>query len=137
MSYFLIALVVGSWMSYETIDKKAMEGVNSFSLGVYKIAFEVVMFPLLLWYGWKQGLLEWNSKSFVLAAISCTLTTVADFTMLYLLSKNNISWVMAMTQPISLTLAIILGVLVFKESLSWVQITAIGLIITGVFLLNR
>jgi len=137
MAYLLVALTILCWASYETVDKKAMEGVNAYSLGVFKIAFEVILFPFLLWYGFKHGLLQWNLKSMGLAVVSCALTTIADFSMLYLISKNNISWVMAMTQPISLTLAIIIGVTVFKEHLSVVQITAIGFILIGVFLLNR
>jgi len=136
MSILLVILTVTCWASYESIDKKAMLGVNSYSYGVYKIAFEVITLPLLLWYGFKSGLLQWNLKSFGLAALSCTLTTAADFSMLYLLSKNNISWVMAMTQPISLTLAIIVGIIAFRESLSITQILAIILILVGVFLFN-
>jgi uncharacterized membrane protein len=114
-----------------------MEGVNSYTFGVYKIGFEVLLFPFLLWYGLKQGLITWNYKAMLLAFLSCSLTTIADFSMLHLISKNNLSWVMAMTTPISLTLAIVVGVVAFKESLSVYQIIAIVLIMAGVFLLNK
>jgi drug/metabolite transporter (DMT)-like permease len=119
------------------IDKKATESVNSYSLGLFKIGFEVILFPFLLFYGWKYNLIQWNNKAIILAIVSCSLTTIADFSMLHLLSKTNLSWAMSMTTPLSLSIGIISGVILFKENLSYMQISAIGLIVIGVYILNN
>lgn len=137
ISVLLIFLTIGSWSMYESVDKAGTNRIDPFSYGVFKISFEAIMLPFLIYYGIKTNNLNWDSKAFALACVSCLLTTTADFSMLYLLSKNNISWVLSMTTPISLVLGIILGIIIFKESLTITHALGIASIVLGVFLLNR
>jgi small multidrug resistance pump len=71
---------------------------------------------------------------FAAAALACYLSTMALMTMA--LKYLNLSLVYAVWSAVGLTLITVLGIIVFKEQLSWQKVVFMSLILVGVVGLN-
>lgn len=129
--------VVISWGTYEIVDKFVVDKINPLSATIYKTIFNAVSLPVLIYVAIKHNLLEWDVKSFWLCILSCSLTTVADYAFLALIKDNSVGWVAATTIPVGILITVLLGILLFKESLDIGQIGGIILTVVGLYLLCR
>lgn len=77
-------------------------------------------------------------KGVIVAILAGIMIVFCDVLILYIFKKGgNISMITSFLSAGSIVVALILGTLLFRESLSVIQIFAIAIIVLGLFLLTR
>lgn len=134
--WILFSCTVLCWGTYEILDNFALKKVNAETATIYKLIFNVVTFPILFWVFWKKGLLTWNIQAFLLLIVSCLFTSVADYTLLSLLKIKDFGWVISSTVSVSTAIAVILGIVLFKEPLTLKSAAGFLVILVGIYLIS-
>ena len=78
-----------------------------------------------------------TKKEMVYISLSAISTFVSAIALIHLLQKENISHLIPQIQPVIILLTMCIGYFIYKEQISYYQMLGGGLIIGGVYFLNK
>ena len=78
-----------------------------------------------------------TKKEIIYIFMSAILTFISAIALINLLQRENISYLIPQIQPLIILLTMCVGYFIYKENITYYQILGGGLIITGVYFLNK
>jgi len=78
-----------------------------------------------------------SKKDLSLLTLGAITSILGTFMLLHVVSSTEVSYAIAHIQPIVISLTLVLGYLVFNESLTSLKVFGISLIVLGLIIINK
>ena len=142
--YFGMALVVICWVLTPFLRKIVLTTANSLDFFICTqaiVLFYIVLTFLFLKirnptdYNFKS-ILNLDKKQIIILFLASLATYFSSIALIWLLKYNEATQIMPQLQPIVIVLTILVGILIFKEKVSFMECIGILFIISGVLIIN-
>ena len=110
---------------------------DPFNMANLRYIYAGIISLFLLFFYSKKTLTSYNIKIYILMAIIAIMGFVAKYVNFLLLEKYKTAIVSAIVAPAALITTSILGMLFFNEPLTYKQLSGIGIISLGIFVLMK
>lgn len=143
ITLLLLILLVLCWTLNPFLKKKAIGNLSpdeSLILSQCLIMFLLCFYFAYLLIKKKCDLTKFtklSTKQIFLNFIASLITAISAIVLIKLLQRTNVSYLIPQVQPIIMLLTILIGIFLFKEKLTFSQMIGCGLIIIGVWFLNK
>ena len=142
--YFGMFLVVICWVLTPFLRKIVLKTATSLDFFICTqaiVLFYIVLTFLFLKirnptdYNFKS-ILNLDKKQIIILFLASLATYFSSIALIWLLKYNEATQIMPQLQPIVIVLTILVGILIFKEKVSFMECIGILFIISGVLIIN-
>ena len=141
--YFYILIVVLCWTFNPFIKKVLLTKVGKPEYLVLNHLFITLFILIYFLYMFSQNkcdlacIKSLNKKEISLLSLGAITSILGTLMLLHVVSSADVSYAIAHIQPIVISLTLIIGYLVFNESLTTHKVFGISLIVIGLIILNK
>ena len=141
--YFYIFIIVLCWTLNPFIKKVILNKVGKSEYLVINHIFITLFILLYFLYMFSQNkcdikcIKSLNNKELGLLTLGAITSVLGTLMLIHLISYSDVSYAIAHIQPIVISLSLIIGYLVFNESLDTYKVTGISLVVLGLIILNK
>jgi len=136
--YLLIALLIIGWASSPYIKKKATPSLSGMEYYmVHVILCTILIVPIWLICCKDKNLLnKMKTNEISWACCSAFVTTITGILICLMVKHYEVSNIIPQVQPVVILISVLIGVFLFKESIHINKIFGIGLILSGLIIMN-
>ena len=141
--YFYILIVVLCWTFNPFIKKVLLTKVGKPEYMVLNHLFITIFILLYFLYMFSLNKCDLaciktlSKKDISLLTLGALTSILGTFMLLHVVSSTEVSYAIAHIQPIVISLTLVLGYLVFNETLTAPKVFGISLIVLGLIVINR
>lgn len=146
MDYFIlfyISVIVICWTLNPFIKKYAMKKLTANEYMMINHTFITIFIVGYFIYLFSKKkcdikcLKQLSKKDYAVIILGAITTILATLILLYLIAETEVSYAIAHIQPVVISLTVILGYVLFNETMSLMKISGISLILIGLIFLNK
>ena len=141
--YFYILIIVLCWTFNPFIKKVLLNKIGKPEYMVLNHIFITLFILIYFLYMFSKNkcdlscIKSLSKKDISLLSLGAITSILGTLMLLHLVSKSEVSYAIAHIQPIVISLTLIIGYLVFNETLSILKVFGITLIVLGLIILNK
>lgn len=142
LTYFLMILLILSFVLNPFLKKKAAKGIGSNEYLIINhilITILVFIYAGYLFYNNKcdlNCLKKMNNTQLIWAILAAFTSLIGAIVLIMLITKNEVTFIIPNVQPIVMVVGAILGYFLFKESMRFYKILGIFLVVLGAVCIN-
>ena len=142
--YIAISIVASCWVITPFLKRNLGQTLSSVDLFI-NTQIIILLYGLITLLVMKCCKYEFNllsikklDKKQIITLLSAALTTfISSVTLLWLVKHYEITHIMPQVQPIVMILTILVGIFIFSEKESQIELFGLSLIVSGVYIINR
>ena len=141
-TYFFLFLLVFFWTVNPFMKKNASQKLTSGEYLVFNHALCTIIVVIYLLYLLKYNkcdincLRKLNNKDIFYSILAAITTIGSSLVLIHLVQNNNVSYIIPQIQPLVILSTVITGYLFFGEMIEKQKLFGIGLIISGLYVIN-
>ena len=142
-TYFLLALLILCWTINPFMKKTASKKLTSGEYLIFNHGICSIIVIIYLMYLLKDNqcdikcLQKLDRKDITYSVLASIITVGSSLILINLVQNNNISYIIPQIQPLVILLTVTFGYLFFGESVESHKIVGIGMIVGGLYFINR